>query len=116
MNWVDLLLLLIVGYGIWDGWQKGFILELLYLLGLIVSIAATFLLYPYPTEFINKYIPALGAWALPLSFLITYVLMRVITNALTNKTLHNIPADAHSPGRINSWAWRPDFSTGLCMP
>ncbi|OQP61354.1 hypothetical protein A3860_06490 [Niastella vici] len=113
MNWVDFLLLLIVGYGIWDGWQKGFILELLYLMGLIISIAATFLLYPYPTEFINKYIPALGAWALPLSFVITYVLMRVLTNALTNKTLHNIPVDAHSRWANKFLGMVPGFFNGV---
>jgi uncharacterized protein YkwD/uncharacterized membrane protein required for colicin V production len=96
MNWVDILLLGIVAYGIWDGWQKGFILELLYLLGLVITIAATFLLYPYPTTFVNKYFPTLGSWALPLSFIITYVLMRVLTNWLINKTLHNIPVEAHS--------------------
>jgi uncharacterized protein YkwD len=111
MNWIDFLLLIIVAYGMWDGWQKGFILELLYLMGLIVSIAATFLLYPYPTIFINKYFPSLGSWALPLSFIVTYVLMRVFTNGLTNKTLHKIPVDAHGrwdnkflgmlPGLIN---------------
>jgi uncharacterized protein YkwD/uncharacterized membrane protein required for colicin V production len=95
MNWVDILLLVIVAYGIWDGWQKGFILELLYLLGLVISIAATFLLYPYPTAFVNKYFPTLGSWALPLSFIVTYVLMRVLTNWLSNKTLHNIPVEAH---------------------
>lgn len=95
MNWIDILLLGIVAYGIWDGWQKGFILELLYLLGLLISIAATFLLYPYPTTFINKYFPTLGSWALPLSFIVTYVLMRVLTNWLINKTLHNIPVEAH---------------------
>jgi uncharacterized protein YkwD/uncharacterized membrane protein required for colicin V production len=95
MNWVDILLLGIVAYGIWDGWQKGFILELLYLLGLVITIAATFLLYPYPTTFVNKFFPALGSWALPLSFIVTYVLMRVLTNWLINKTLHNIPVEAH---------------------
>jgi uncharacterized protein YkwD len=111
MNLIDFLLLIIVAYGMWDGWQKGFILELLYLMGLIISIAATFLLYPYPTIFINKYFPSLGSWALPLSFIVTYVLMRVFTNALTNRTLHKIPVDAHGrwdnkflgmlPGLIN---------------
>lgn len=95
MNWVDILLLGIVAYGIWDGWQKGFILELLYLLGLVITIAATFLLYPYPTTFVNKHLPVLGSWALPLSFIVTYVLMRVLTNWLINKTLHHVPVEAH---------------------
>lgn len=95
MNWIDILLMIIVAYSIWDGWQKGFILELLYLLGLIVSIAATFLLYPYPTIFINKYFPSLGSWALPLAFITTYVVVRVLINLLTNRTLHTIPVDAH---------------------
>ncbi|WP_207514480.1 CvpA family protein [Longitalea luteola] len=114
MNWIDILLLIIVAYGIWDGWQKGFILELLYLLGLIISIAATFLLYPYPTMFINKYFPSLGSWALPLAFIATYVVVRVLINLLTNKTLHTIPVEAHGrwdnkflgilPGALNGIA------------
>jgi uncharacterized protein YkwD/uncharacterized membrane protein required for colicin V production len=113
MNWVDILLLLIVAYGIWDGWQKGFIMELLYLLGLVVSIAATFLIYPYPTIFINKYIPSLGAWALPLAFVVTYVLMRVLTNLLTNKTLHKIPVDAHGRWDNKFLGVIPGFFNGV---
>jgi uncharacterized protein YkwD/uncharacterized membrane protein required for colicin V production len=113
MNWVDFLLMIIVGYGVWDGWQKGFILELLYLLGLLISIATTFLLYPYPTVFINKYIPSLGSWALPLAFIVTYVVMRVLTNLLTNKTLHNIPADAHGAWANKFLGMAPGFFNGV---
>ena len=113
MNWVDILLLVIVAYGIWDGWQKGFILELLYLLGLVVSIAATFLLYPYPTTFVNKYFPLLGSWALPLSFLVTYVLMRVLTNWLINHTLRKIPAEAHGRWDNKFLGMIPGFFNGV---
>ena len=113
MNWVDILLLGIVAYGIWDGWQKGFILELLYLLGLVVSIAATFLLYPYPTAFVNKYFPALGSWALPLSFIVTYVLMRVLTNWLINKTLRKIPVEAHGRWDNKFLGMVPGFINGV---
>jgi uncharacterized protein YkwD len=113
MNWVDLLLLIIVAYGVWDGWQKGLILELLYLLGLVISITATFLLYPYPTAFINKYIPSLGAWAMPLSFIFTYVIMRVLTNLLTNKTLYKIPAEAHGRWDNKFLGMIPGFMNGV---
>ncbi|OQP53769.1 CvpA family protein [Niastella populi] len=113
MNWVDILLLIVVAYGIWDGWQKGFILELLYLLSLVISIAVTFLLYPYPTIFINKYIPALGSWALPFAFIITYVLMRVLTNLLTNKTLHRIPAETHDRWDNKFLGMLPGFLNGV---
>lgn len=113
MNWVDILLLGIVAYGIWDGWQKGFILELLYLLGLVVSIAATFLLYPYPTTFVNKYFPTLGSWALPLSFIVTYVLMRVLTNWLINKTLRKIPVEAHGRWDNKFLGMVPGFINGV---
>jgi len=113
MNWVDILLLGIVAYGIWDGWQKGFILELLYLLGLVISIAATFLLYPYPTTFVNKYFPSLGSWALPLSFIVTYVLMRVLTNWLINKTLRNIPVEAHGRWTNKFLGMIPGFFNGV---
>lgn len=113
MNWVDILLLIIVAYGIWDGWQKGFILELLYLLGLVISIAATFLLYPYPTTFVNKYVPSLGSWALPLSFIVTYVLMRVLTNWLINHTLRKIPAEAHGRWDNKFLGMIPGFFNGV---
>jgi uncharacterized protein YkwD len=113
MNWVDILLLVIVAYGVWDGWQKGFILELLYLLGLVVSIAATFLLYPYPTAFVNKYFSSLGSWALPLSFIVTYVLMRVLTNWLINKTLHKVPVEAHGRWDNKFLGMVPGFLNGV---
>jgi uncharacterized protein YkwD len=113
MNWVDILLLGIVAYGIWDGWQKGFILELLYLLGLVVSIAATFLLYPYPTTFVNKHFPTLGSWALPLSFIVTYVLMRVLSNWLINKTLGKIPVEAHGRWDNKFLGMVPGFINGV---
>ena len=113
MNWVDILLLGIVAYGIWDGWQKGFILELLYLLGLVISIAATFLFYPYPTIFVNKYVPALGSWALPLSFIVTYVLMRVLTNWLINTTLRKIPVEAHGRWDNKFLGMIPGFFNGV---
>lgn len=113
MNWVDILLLGIVAYGIWDGWQKGFILELLYLLGLVISIAATFLLYPYPTAFVNKYFPSLGSWALPLSFIVTYVFMRVLTNWLINKTLRRIPVEAHGRWDNKFLGMVPGFFNGV---
>ncbi|HEY8896886.1 MAG TPA: CvpA family protein [Niastella sp.] len=113
MNWVDILLLVIVVYGIWDGWQKGFILELLYLLGLVISIAATFLLYPYPTTFVNKYFPALGSWALPLSFIVTYVLMRVLTNWLINKTLRKVPVEVHGRWDNKFLGMVPGFLNGV---
>jgi uncharacterized protein YkwD len=113
MNWVDLLLILIIAFGVWDGWRKGFILELLYLLGLIISITATFFLYPYLTRVVNKYIPLLGAWALPLTFVVTYVLMRVITNALTNRILSDIPVDAHYQGANKFLGIIPGFCNGV---
>ena len=113
MNWVDLLLILIIAFGVWDGWRKGFILELLYLLGLIISITATFFLYPYLTKVVNKYVPSLGAWALPLTFVVTYVLMRVITNAITNRILYDIPVDAHYQGANKFLGIIPGFCNGV---
>ena len=113
MNWVDLLLIGIVLFGVWDGWRKGFILELLYLFGLIITIAATFFLYPYLTVFVNKYFPSLGAWALPFAFIVTYVIMRVLTNAFTNRVLTNIPTAAHYKGANKALGIFPGFINGV---
>lgn len=113
MNFVDFLLLLVVLFGIWDGFRKGFILELLYLLGLIISIAATFFLYPYPSGFIHKYIPSLNAWALPVAFIVTYVVMRLVTNAVTNRILFDIPIEAHYRGANKLLGTMPGLVNGL---
>jgi uncharacterized protein YkwD/uncharacterized membrane protein required for colicin V production len=113
MNWVDLLLIGIVLFGMWDGWKKGFILELLYLLGLIITIAATFFLYPYLTALVNKYVPSLGAWALPFAFIVTYVIMRVLTNAFTNRILTGIPTEAHHKGANKVLGIFPGFINGV---
>src|SRR5438876_11508928 len=113
MNWADLLLIGIVLFGVWDGLRKGFILELLYLLGLIITIAATFFLYPYLTVFVNKYIPSLGARALPFAFIVTYVIMRVLTNALTNRILIDITTGAHSKGVTKVFGIFAGFLNGV---
>jgi uncharacterized protein YkwD len=113
MNIVDFLLLIVVLFGVWDGFKKGFILELLYLVGLLISIVATFFLYPYLTDFIHKNLPSLGAWGLPFAFIFTYVVIRLLINALTNRILFDIPTEAHYNKGNKFLGMVPGFVNGV---
>ena len=85
MNWVDLALLLVVVLAIWGGWQRGFILGVIDLVNWVGSILLGFLFYPYLANFMKSVFPALGVWLLPLAFIITIIIARLIIGLITNR-------------------------------
>src|SRR6266511_4859928 len=85
MNWVDLVLLLIVLLSVWGGWQRGFILGTLDLVNCIGSVLLGFLFYPYLANLLKMIFPSLGAWLLPLAFIITIILARLLIGIVTSR-------------------------------
>ena len=85
MNWVDVALVLVVLLAIWGGWQRGFILGTLDLVNWIGSVLLGFLFYPYLANLFKLIFPALGAWLLPLAFLITVILARILIGVVTSR-------------------------------
>lgn len=112
MNWVDLVLVLVVLLSIIGGWQRGFILGTLDLVNWIGSILLGFLFYPYLANFLKSIVPSLGAWLLPLSFLITIILARLLMGIVTSRI-------AWASGRANYtginrfFGMIPGFITGI---
>ena len=85
MNWVDLALLLIVLLAIWSGWRSGFILGTLDLVNWIGSVLLGFLFYPYLAKFLQMVFPSLGPWLLPLAFVVTIILARILIGVITSR-------------------------------
>lgn len=113
MNLIDILLIVVVLLATWVGWSKGFILGILDLLALGISLIGTFLLYPYLAEFISKYIYAEGVWNLPIAFIITYFILRLLIGLIISRILRDIPSESHYRGTNRLLGIFPGLVNGL---
>lgn len=110
MNWIDLLLVLIVLLAVWIGWKKGFIRGSLGLLAWTGSILLGFLFYRSVAKGIAVGID-LGVWLLPVAFLSTIILSRILSGIIIRRIYLLIPEKANdnlvnrffgiAPGVIN---------------
>ncbi|WP_247235201.1 CvpA family protein [Telluribacter sp. SYSU D00476] len=112
-SFVDWILILIVLISVWSGWQRGFILGLLNLVTLIGSFLIAISLYKYLAMFLEKYVPSLGVWNLPVSFFITLILARILLSSITNSALRNVPLEAHAHGINRFLGMAPGFVNGI---
>jgi uncharacterized protein YkwD len=90
MNWVDLALILTVLLAVWAGWRRGFIRGSLDLLSWTGSIVCGFLLYPYAADAIGRVVN-LDVWLLPVAFILSVVLLRIIASIATRRILSAVP-------------------------
>lgn len=99
MNLLDLILLLIIGWTIWNGLQKGFIIGVIDVGEWLGGLLLCFLLYPYVSAFILKYITT-GIYVLPLSFFLTIIIIKLIFSFIAKKLFDLVPDNYHQ-SRIN---------------
>jgi len=85
MNWVDLVLIIIVLLTVWTGWKNGFIIEILGLVNWVGSLVIAFIFYPYTAFLITKILPSLELWKLPLAFIITAIIARILIGLITRR-------------------------------
>ncbi|MGN6196762.1 MAG: CvpA family protein [Ginsengibacter sp.] len=85
MNWVDFVLTIIVLLAVWTGWRNGFILETLGLINWIGSLVLAFIFYPYTASLLTKIFPSLELWKLPLGFIITAIVARILIGLITRQ-------------------------------
>lgn len=120
-NYVDLLLFLVILLSVWSGWRRGFIIGALELAGWLGSLVLAFMLYPYAGRLLGQYWPDLGMWTLPLAFIATLILVRVLISAILNLILRGIPGTTHThianktlgvvPGILNGIIWAALLAT-----
>ena len=95
MNLIDILLVIVILLSVWSGYNKGFLLGSLELLSLIAGLVITFFTYKYVAIALDKFIPSLGVWSLPLSFIITLIVVRILISIVISNLLKVIPNQAH---------------------
>lgn len=120
MNVVDLILGIVVLLAIIVGWSRGFILGLLDIITWAGSIILAFMYYPYAAKWIGN-IANLGAWLLPIAFLLTALVARILIGIITGFIRRSVPINTNDsalnkflgiiPGAINGWLWAIIFST-----
>lgn len=110
MNYVDLILVLLFLFPVWFGYQRGFILGTVDLLIWAVSLMVGYSCYPFTASLISR-IGNPGIWLLPVSFLITTLLVRLLLGLVLRYPIRAIPSSVHDhvanrvlgliPGAIN---------------
>lgn len=114
MNWVDILLALVVLLAVIAGWRRGFILGTLDLLSWAGSLVLGYIFYPYTAKGLEK-IFSLGAWLLPVAFLLTALFARILIGFVAGFIARSIPEQTNHvglnkflgiiPGAINGWLY-----------
>ena len=114
MNWIDLLLALVILISVLAGWYRGFIIGALALLSWTGSLVLGYLFYSYTARGLEKFFN-LGPWLLPLAFLITCVIARILIGFFARLISRTIPETTNRntanrflgiiPGAINGWLY-----------
>jgi uncharacterized protein YkwD len=123
MNVIDILLIIIILFYIYNGYLKGFIVGTLQLLMLAAGLIAAFLMYPHIAAFLQKHWASLGIWTVPLSFIFALLVARIILSLLANRILAEIPGSVQTslpnrvmgvvPGAVNGLLWAIIFAALL---
>ena len=115
MNWVDLALVLIILLAVWAGWNRGFILGTLDLINWLGSVLLGFLFYPYLASGLKKIIPALGAWTMPIAFLLTIIIARILIGLITKRIAWATTPRAHESTMNKFLGLIPGFINGVIL-
>jgi uncharacterized protein YkwD len=113
MNMVDILLICVVLLSVFNGWRKGFMLGLIDLVILAGSVVTAFFLYPYLGGLLHDHLPALGVWTSPLSFLLVYILARLLLTFIMNQILKATTHESHASPTNRMLGIIPGFANGL---
>lgn len=95
MNTIDLLLIIIVLLAAWAGWAKGFIVGITNLAVWLGSLVAGFFFYQIVGGWLESWFPHLGVWNLPLAFLSTILVARLLLGLGFGYLLKAAPPQAH---------------------
>lgn len=114
MNWVDFAVIAVILLSVWAGISRGFILGSLDLATWTGSLILGYIFYPYTAKWLDD-IMNIGVWLLPVSFVITAILARVVLGLITKLILRLVPREWNFkrfnrllgiiPGAINGWIY-----------
>lgn len=102
MNIVDILLILIIAAAVYSNLKKGFISGILELISWVSTILISLWLYPSIANLLEIYLKVTGSWSIPVSFILTIIVVRSILAAILAPPFNAIPEEAHR-SRANSF-------------
>lgn len=113
MNYVDALLVLVILLGVAAGWRRGFVLGTLSLGVLGASVLLAFWGHPYVSHELETRDLLPSPWAMPVAFVATFVLLRIVLGAFANLVMSAVPPRAHFHAANRGLGVLPGFVDGL---
>lgn len=112
MNVVDILLILIFLASVWNGVRTGFFSGMAGLVSWLGSLLITFLSYRHVADFMETNIIS-SVWTMPLSFLLTLLIVGSVLSLLVAKVLNAIPLKIQAHRLNNVMGFVPGTVVGL---
>ncbi len=113
MNMVDVLLILVIAVAVCSHWKKGFLLGLMELVCWLSIILVSLWLYPSVARLLESFFSVTGSWSIPVSFILTIFLIRLVILTVLTPPYKAIPEKAHF-SRINTFLGiLPGLAAGL---
>ena len=110
---VDLLLALVVLGSAWGGWRRGFLLSATQLLTLVAALVLAFIGYQPLARWVEPWLPSLGVWLYPVSFLAVFLLAQLLMAGVTSPVLRAAGPRVHGHGVNRFLGLAPGALTGL---
>jgi uncharacterized protein YkwD len=120
MNYVDLTLIVVLFFCLWESYKQGFILAALGLISWVGSLALGFWGYGFISKSLIYAFPKIGFWSTPLAFVLATVIGKVLLDLLINSILRFIPKAVHKnlinkilsvfPGIVSGGIWMALFA------
>lgn len=114
MNWVDLVLIIILLLAAWNGWRRGFIRGTLDLATWTGSILLAYCFYPYTAKGLDK-IVTLDAWLLPLAFILTAAVARIMIGIIAKRIARRVPEKTSTSNANRFLGIIPGVVNGLVL-
>ncbi len=98
VSYLDLILLIPIGYAIWKGWRNGFVMEVFSMLALFVGIYAGIHLSDWAAGFLRNKLDVKAEYLPVISFAVVFILVLVAMFFLGRLITKNVNA-----GGVETW-------------
>lgn len=113
MNAVDALLAIVILLSALAGARRGFVVATLRLATLAASLLLAFVGYRYVAAWLERQVPALGVWGMPVGFIATFIASHLLIGALANAIIRAFPHRLHAAGANRVLGVVPGVGNGL---
>jgi uncharacterized protein YkwD len=114
ITFIDVLLVLVIAFGVWQGWWRGFLFGLLDLARWVGSILFALRFYQPVARWIGPRVDFWDeAWDMPAAFLLTAIVAGVVIQLLGHALLKRLPASAHERSVNRALGMLPGFVGGV---